>query len=91
VSAQLVLAVIGGLAVWVGWLYVAPFGPCPRCRGTGHVKRGKRRRPVCPRCKGIGRVQHRGSRIVHQLARKVRDGRKAADRYTRKDNDHAAP
>ena len=80
-SARLVLAVLAILAARVGFLYLAPFGPCPKCKGTGHIKRGPKRRPVCPRCKGRRRVQRRGSRAVHQLARKVRDGRQAAARY----------
>jgi hypothetical protein len=86
VSAQTVLAVIAALALWVGWLYVAPFGRCPRCKGTGHISRGPRRRPVCPRCKGRKRIQRRGSRTVHQLARRARRGWQAADRYTQEDS-----
>ena len=31
-----------------GVLYLRPFGRCPKCKGTGHIKRGPRRRPVCP-------------------------------------------
>jgi DnaJ-class molecular chaperone len=85
-SVHLVLAVAGLLALRVGFLYLAPFGPCPRCNGTGHIKRGPRRRPVCPRCKGRKRVQRRGSRAVHRLARKIRNGRQTAARYQREDN-----
>jgi DnaJ-class molecular chaperone len=81
VSATLILAVIATLVLWVGWLYVAPFGPCPRCGGQGHIARGKRRRVVCPRCKGQRRFQRRGSRTIHRLARKIREGRSAAARY----------
>jgi DnaJ-class molecular chaperone len=77
----MILATLATFAVWVGFLYVAPFGPCWRCHGTGHIKRGPRRRPVCPRCKGRKRVQYRGSRTVHQLARRVRQGRQSATRY----------
>lgn len=84
-SAQLVLAVLAALAIWVGWLYLFPFGRCPKCKGTGHIKRGPRRRPVCPRCKGQRRIQRRGSRAVHLAARKIRHGRQAAARYQRED------
>jgi DnaJ-class molecular chaperone len=80
-SANLILAVIAALAVWVGSLYLRPFGRCGKCKGTGNIKRGKRRVKVCPRCKGHRRVQRRGSRTVHRLARKIRDGRQAAARY----------
>ena len=85
--AHLILAVIAALAIWVGWLYLAPFGPCPKCKGTGHIKRGPRRRPVCPRCKGRRRVQRPGSRAVHRGARRIRDGRRAAARYQQEDSD----
>jgi DnaJ-class molecular chaperone len=79
--STLVLAVLAVLAVRVGFLYVAPFGRCGKCKGTGHIQRGPRRRPVCPRCKGRRRVQRRGSRTVHRLAFKIRDGQRAAARY----------
>ncbi len=80
-NVHLVLAVFAILAARVGFLYLRPFGACPRCKGTGHIKRGPRRRPVCPRCKGRRRVQRRGSRTVHRAARMIRDGRQAAARY----------
>jgi len=67
--------------VWVGWLYLAPFGRCPKCHGTGHVQSGRRRVKVCPRCKGRRRVQRRGSRTVHRLAFKIRDGQRTAAKY----------
>ena len=86
-SAHLVLAVLAILAARVGFLYLRPFGLCPKCKGTGHIKRGPRRRPVCPRCKGRRRVQRTGSRTVHQIARKSRHGRQAAARYTQEDSD----
>lgn len=84
-NVHLVLAVLGLLALRVGFLYWRPFGPCPKCKGTGHIKRGPRRRPVCPRCKGRRHVQRRGSRAVHQLAGRIRQGRAAAARYQRED------
>jgi DnaJ-class molecular chaperone len=77
---NLILGGILALAVWVGWLYLAPFGACPKCKGRGNIQRGKRR-PVCPRCKGRRRVQRRGSRTVHRLAFRIRDGQRAAARY----------
>jgi hypothetical protein len=83
VNASLILAIIA-LAVWAGWLYLAPFGRCPKCKGRGNIQRG-RRHPVCPRCKGRKRIQRRGSRTIHRLAFKIRDGQRAAARYTRED------
>jgi hypothetical protein len=59
----------------------------PRQGRAGHIKRGPRRRPVCPRCKGQRRVQRTGSRTVHQAARKIRHGRRAAARYQQEDRD----
>jgi DnaJ-class molecular chaperone len=85
VSAPLVLAVLAALALRVRFLYLRPFGRCPKCKGRGNIQRG-RRRPVCPRCKGRKRVQRRGSRTVHRLAFKIRDGQRKAARYQRKDN-----
>jgi DnaJ-class molecular chaperone len=84
--STLVLFVIAALAVWVGFLYLAPFGRCGKCKGTGDIQRG-RRRPVCPRCKGRWRVQRRGSRTVHRAARKIREGRQTAARYQQEDSD----
>ena len=84
-SAHLVLAVLAVIAARVGFLCLSPFGPCPKCKGTGHIKRGPRRRPVCPRCKGLKRVQRTGSRTVHRLARRIRHGRQTAARYQRED------
>jgi hypothetical protein len=86
VNAHLILAALAALALWVGFLYVAPFGRCPKCEGTGHVKSGPRRVKVCPRCKGRRRVQRRGSRIVHRAAFKIRDGQRAAAKYTQEDD-----
>jgi DnaJ-class molecular chaperone len=86
VNAHLILLAIAVLAMWVGWLYVAPFGRCGKCHGAGHVRRGRQVK-VCPRCKGRRRVQRRGSRTVHRLACKIRDGQRAAARY-QEDSDH---
>jgi DnaJ-class molecular chaperone len=86
VSAHLILAVLAIIAARIGFLYLAPFGRCPKCKGTGHIKRG-RRRPVCPRCKGLRRVQRTGSRTVHRAARRIRHGRQAAARYQQREDD----
>ena len=61
------------VVIWVGSLYVRPFGRCGRCRGRGNLHRkGSRRAPVCPRCHGARRQQRRGSRTVHRVVRMVR-------------------
>jgi hypothetical protein len=85
VNATTVLLALAVAAIWALRLYAAPFGRCPRCHGTGNIKRGNRR-PVCPRCKGRKRIQRTGSRTLHQLARRVRTGRQAAARYQREDD-----
>ena len=83
--STLILLAIAALAVWLGSLYVHPFGRCGKCKGTGHIKRGPRRRPMCPQCEGRRRILRRGSRTVHQLARRIRHGRETAARYQRED------
>jgi DnaJ-class molecular chaperone len=82
----LILAVTVAAAIWAGRLYLRPFGRCPKCKGTGHIKRGPRRRPVCPRCKGRKRIQRRGSRTLHRLIFRIRAGQRTAARYTREHN-----
>ncbi len=86
-NATLILAAIAALAVWAGSLYLRPFGRCPKCKGAGTIRRGKRRVIVCPRCTGQRRAQRFGSRTIHRAARKVRDGRQAAARYQQEDSD----
>jgi hypothetical protein len=63
------------VAAWAAFIYVHPFGRCPRCHGRRTVMRGTKRKPrpvICPACNGVGRRQLRGSRTVHRLARRVR-------------------
>lgn len=89
-SVHLVLAALAVIALRVGFLYLAPFGRCPKCKGRGNIKRG-RRRPVCPRCKGKRRIQRAGSRAVHRLVFKIRHGRQTAARYQQEDSRHGNP
>jgi hypothetical protein len=83
--AHWVLIIAAALALWAGSLYAWPFGPCPRCKGSG-VNRGsnKRRFGECPRCRGRRRVQRRGSRTVHRIAWTIR-GEAARARQRRRD------
>ena len=85
-NVHLVLAVLAVIALRVGFLYWRPFGRCPKCKGTGHIKRG-RRRPACPRCEGLKRVQRSGSRTIHRLAFKIRHGQQTAARYQQQQED----
>ena len=45
----------------VGFLYLAPFGSCPRCKGTGHIKTRAAAPPGLSPCKGRGDIR-RGRR-----------------------------
>jgi DnaJ-class molecular chaperone len=85
VTVHLVLAMLAVIAARVGFLYLAPFGRCSKCKGTGNIQRG-RRRPVCPRCKGRRRVQRPGSRTVHRLVFKIRHGQRTAARYQQQED-----
>jgi hypothetical protein len=68
-----ILLAFAAAIIWVGSLYVKPFGRCWRCGGKGNLHRkGSRRAPVCPLCKGMKRRQRTGSRTVHRAARMVR-------------------
>jgi DnaJ-class molecular chaperone len=78
---RLILTAIIAAAVWAGSRYLQPFGRCHKCKGTGRIRRGKRRVKVCPRCKGHRRVQRRGSGTLHRAVFKIRDGRQAVTRY----------
>jgi len=81
---HLILLLLALSAARVGFLYLSPFGPCPKCKSRGNIQRGKRR-PVCLRCKGLRRIQRPGSRAIHRIVRRVRQGRQAAARYQRED------
>jgi DnaJ-class molecular chaperone len=85
VSVHLVLALLAVAALRVGFLYLRPFGRCPKCKGRGNIQRGKRR-PVCPRCKGRRRIQRTGSRTIHRLAFKIRHGQRTAARYQQQED-----
>ncbi|HEV8279794.1 MAG TPA: hypothetical protein VGQ26_29455 [Streptosporangiaceae bacterium] len=92
-NTTLILLILAAAVCRVVFLYTSPFGRCPKCHGTGHIKRtrkGKRGRQlvvkVCPRCKGRRRVQRRGSRIIHRAAFKIRDGQRAAARYRQEED-----
>jgi hypothetical protein len=66
-----ILEAFGAVVIWLGSLYVKPFGRCWLCHGHGNLQRG-RRAPVCPLCKGRRRRQRLGSRTVHRVIRMVR-------------------
>jgi DnaJ-class molecular chaperone len=86
VNAHLILFAFAAVALWVGLAVPRAVRPLPKCQGTGHVKSGKRRVKVCPRCKGRRCVQRRGSRTVHGLVFRIRDGQRAAAKYTQEED-----
>jgi hypothetical protein len=77
------LLLIGLLAVlgYVGSLYIWPYRPCTRCKGTGKNKgSNKKRFGQCRRCKGEKSLRRIGAKTVHRgavsLADKARARRK---------------
>ena len=74
-TASLILAGFGLLAVHVLVVLVSPTRRCGRCHGkrvtesrwTGRIIR-------CPRCYGTGRQFRFGATIVHRYAWSARDG-----------------
>ncbi len=50
------LLVAAAPVAWVAWLRTHPFGPCPRCGGTGrNWLSSPKRWGVCRACGGTGR------------------------------------
>lgn len=61
------LLIVAALVVWAVSLYVWPFGPCGKCKGSGRNAGSNRQRfGDCKRCGGSGRRQRLGSRTVHR-------------------------
>ena len=82
--AGLILIAALGAAAWAGSLYLWPFGPCVRCKGSGRNKGSTRKRfGECKRCQGTGRRRRLGAKTIHRgavsLADKARQ-RKAGKR-----------
>lgn len=80
-NATLILALIAAAALWAGSLYLRPFGRCRKCKGTGVIRRGKRRVKVCPPLQGTAPRPAPRVRTLHRLIFKIRDGRQAAARH----------
>jgi hypothetical protein len=75
--AVLVLLGLAAIAAWAGSLWLWPFGPCMRCKGSGrNAGSTSQRHGECRRCKGSGRRRRVGARTVHRgavsLAEKAR-------------------
>ncbi len=62
-------------------LYLWPFAPCTRCKGTGRNQGSNRKRwGECTRCQGTGRRKRPGARTIHRGAVSL------AERASRKGN-----
>lgn len=85
----LLLIALIAAAAWLVSRYLWPFGPCPKCKGSG-VNKGsnKKRFGECPRCRGRRRVQRFGSKTVHRIAWTIR-GEAARRRQEHKDKQAA--
>ena len=69
----LFLLILAAAAAYAGSLYVWPFRPCPRCKGTGRNRGSNRKRyGACKarRC-DRGTVQRFGSKTVHRAVRSL--------------------
>lgn len=72
----LFLLTVAALGCWVVSLYLWPFGPCAKCKGSGRNAGSTRKRfGECKRCNGSGRRQRLGSRTVHRTVLSVRSER----------------
>jgi DnaJ-class molecular chaperone len=79
--AQLFLIALLAFGAYVGSLYLWPYRPCTRCKGTGRNKGSNRKRfGQCRRCGGAGMLRRIGAKTVHRgavsLAEKARERRK---------------
>jgi hypothetical protein len=70
-----------GLAAAAGWaasLYLFPFAPCFRCKGSGRSGGSSRKRfGECKRCGGSGRRRRLGARTIHRGAVSIADKNRA--------------
>ena len=83
--AALILIGFAAITGYVISLYLWPWKPCPRCKGSG-VKRGSTRKRFgpCRHCHGARHVQRPGSRYVARTVLSIR-GEIARERQRRRD------
>ena len=66
--ALILLTVLAAVLWYAAACAFAPYAPCPRCKGTGHVNAGIRRRSKpCRRCSGAGRLLRIGRRLFTKV------------------------
>lgn len=68
-----------GLGFWAGSLYLWPFAPCFKCKGTGRNRGSKRggRYGECRRCQHTGQRIRLGAKTVHRGRVSLAERRKA--------------
>ena len=73
-----ILIALAAVAGWAGSLYLFPFAPCLRCKGTGRNGGSTRKRfGECKRCGGSGRRRRLGARTIHRGAVSLADKQRA--------------
>jgi DnaJ-class molecular chaperone len=67
--AEMILIALLAVLGYVGSLYLWPFRPCGRCKGTSrNPGSNKKRFGQCRRCGGAGRKRRIGAKTVHRGA-----------------------
>ena len=80
---ELILLGLAAIAVYAGSLYLWPYRPCGRCKGTGRNSGSTSKRfGECRRCGGSGRLRRIGAKTIHRgavsLADRARKRKKAS-------------
>lgn len=67
--AEVILLALLGAGAYAGSLYLWPFRPCMRCKGTGrNPGSNKKRFGQCRRCQGRGHLRRIGAKTIHRGA-----------------------
>ena len=75
-----ILLGLAAAVVYAGSLYVFPFRPCGKCKGSGRKAGSNRRRfGHCGRCGGSGRRRRLGAKSVHRAVLGLRRKRTRKD------------
>ena len=66
--ATLILYGVAAFLLWVGSLYLWPYAPCLKCKGSGRNRGSNPRKRFgqCRRCKGAGTRTRIGAKAVHR-------------------------
>jgi len=73
-----ILLGLAAAAGYAGSLYLWPFRPCGRCKGTGRNSGSSSKRfGECKRCGGSGRRRRLGAKTIHRGAVSLADKARA--------------